>query len=198
MNSRSYFNERAHEWDTYMPSEERARLDALVDAFGLAKGAKVLDVGAGTGIMIPYISARIGESGKVVAVDCAEKMMIRAARKYPGGQYGYCAADIHAMPLREAWFDTVLCFNCFPHFDDKMQALVIMKSLLVPGGEVIVAHSASREYINALHNEIDDVVKDDRIPARANMRQLFEHAGLERISIHEGTDRYCARGRKTG
>ena len=51
---KDYFNERAKNWDEYINHDPK-KLDEIMTAFNLEKGMKILDVGSGTGIMIPYI-----------------------------------------------------------------------------------------------------------------------------------------------
>lgn len=194
MNQRAYFNEKAFEWDTYMPAAQQARLAPLVDRFGLQPGMHVIDLGAGTGVMVPYLHCRIGPHGHITVIDCAERMLSVAQRKYPVTGCLYCAADAHALPLRTRQYHAAVCFNCFPHFADKVSVLRAIGRILRPGARAIVAHSASREDINALHNDVGDVVKHDRIPPRDAMYALFSQAGYTHITIDEGPETYLAWG----
>ncbi len=197
MRGRAYFNGKAHEWDTYMPAEEVERVGTILRTLPLAPGGAVLDVGCGTGVIVPFLRERVGEQGRVVAIDYAERMVMRARAKLPS-EPAFIAADIHAAPLVDSLFDAVVCFNCFPHFQDKPQAFAEMTRVLKPAGVLIVCHSQSREGINALHNEVGGVVKQDRIPEEQVMRELFAGARLRDTTIENGARSYVAVGWKTG
>jgi ubiquinone/menaquinone biosynthesis C-methylase UbiE len=47
------------------------RLPQLVSLFQLQKGGKILDVGAGTGGIVPYLLEAIGPQGAIWAIDFA-------------------------------------------------------------------------------------------------------------------------------
>lgn len=51
------------------------------DELRLAAGETVLDLCCGSGLMIPYLRERVGEAGRVVAVDRSRKMLEVVGRK---------------------------------------------------------------------------------------------------------------------
>ena len=73
---RTYFNKLAETWDkTYCTDELLTFLEDFVPKFGLKLGERVLDVGTGTGILIPFLLKAVGSSGFITAVDFAENMV---------------------------------------------------------------------------------------------------------------------------
>src|SRR5215475_3374812 len=56
----------------------------LVERLGLKEGARVLDVGCGTGRLAQWIAERVGTKGAVVGIDPLEER-IRIARSRGGG-----------------------------------------------------------------------------------------------------------------
>ncbi|MGH3499391.1 MAG: class I SAM-dependent methyltransferase, partial [Nocardioidaceae bacterium] len=57
-----------------------------IAALGLKAGDRVLDMGCGTGLSFPLLSAAVGEPGQVVGVDASPQMVERAdARVRRGG-----------------------------------------------------------------------------------------------------------------
>lgn len=195
MNERHYFNSKAGQWDSLMPADERARVEGLIAALGLQRNSRVLDVGCGTGIIIPALRRQVGAYGHVVAIDIAEQMLVRAHEKLPS-ERECVAADVHALPFTNQSFDAVVCFNCFPHFHDKPRAFLQMQQLLRQGGALYICHSRSREGINALHSGLSGVVQKDRIPPDAAMRELFANAGFQDIDICNAAESYRAQGYK--
>ena len=79
--SRRYFNDKAFSWDETPRGNDPQRLQALSDLLHLCPNDKVLDVGSGTGVFIPYILGKIQGKGLVVCVDFALNMLEISAKK---------------------------------------------------------------------------------------------------------------------
>ncbi|MEJ5348356.1 MAG: class I SAM-dependent methyltransferase [Desulfosoma sp.] len=173
-----FFEARARTWEeSCYPPEVRRRLEGLLPEFGLRLGEKVLDVGTGPGILIPYILERIGPTGFIVAFDLARAMTLEAAKKCQAVTAHVLQADVHAIPCRSAVFDRVLCFAAFPHFDDPSRALSEMARVLKPGGDLIIAHLLSRLEL-ARHHASHDDVRRDVLPDAPTMARLLMDAGF--------------------
>ena len=78
----AYFDERADSWDESGCSGESRVQGAVLSLVDLKPGDSVLDLGCGTGVMIPFYLA--AQAGKIVAVDVSEKMVERAREKFGG------------------------------------------------------------------------------------------------------------------
>ncbi|MGI9862480.1 methyltransferase domain-containing protein [Moorella naiadis] len=193
---REYFNSKAAIWDSLATPEERAKLETIVKGLHLAPGGTILDVGCGTGILIPYLLAAIGPAGRVVALDIAETMLKQAKNKGFPDNVEFICADVMAIPFPAATFDEVICNSAFPHFPRKLEALKEMARVTKPGGRVIICHPAARETINHLHCSIGGVVAGDQIPHRTEMVALLVVAGLANIEVDGGADHYLALGVK--
>ena len=76
----AYFNKRAGKWDENGCSGESRVQGAVLSLVDLKPGDSVLDLGCGTGVMIPFYLA--AQAGKIVAVDVSEKMVERAKEKF--------------------------------------------------------------------------------------------------------------------
>ena len=82
-NRKTFFNETAKDWDKLSPEKSVTEfLKTVVQEFNIKNGQNVLDIGTGTGVLIPTLVKAVGPSGYVVAVDFAEKMVERAKSKY--------------------------------------------------------------------------------------------------------------------
>jgi ubiquinone/menaquinone biosynthesis C-methylase UbiE len=67
------YDEDTGQFDGY---RERA-----VSALGLRRGDTVLDVGCGTGMCFPWIQARIGPSGRLIALEPSREMLDKAMKR---------------------------------------------------------------------------------------------------------------------
>jgi len=195
---RDFFDARASDWEaSCYPEEVRGRLLELLPCFDLTPGARVLDVGTGPGVLIPYLRRAVGPAGRVVAFDLSLPMARKAREKPLSPRDLVLQADGHRLPFRAAVFDRVICFAAFPHFDDPALALAEMARVLRPGGRLVIAHLLSREEL-ARHHGGHEAVADDILPPPALMGELFARAGLEPPSIEDRPGRYLASALKRG
>lgn len=174
---RRYFNERAAGWDQLIQEHTLQRLKGIIQGLNIQPGSAVLDVGTGTGVLIPFLQGVLGNSGRIVALDLAEAMLKRAKIKYGEKQVQYVRGDIAAAPFAGDYFDEVICNSCFPHFQNKEAAVQEMLRILRPGGRAVVCHTMSREQLDSMHKALDSVVYADRLPDNAAMHFLFNGAG---------------------
>ncbi|MCS5696783.1 class I SAM-dependent methyltransferase [Desulfofundulus thermocisternus] len=119
---RDYFNQKAPIWDNLSTGETLEGLKKIIDELAIRPGSFILDVGTGTGVLLPFLVEAAGPEGKVVALDIAEEMLARARAKNPGN-VEFVLADISCTPFQEDTFDEIICNSCFPHVTDKPRAL---------------------------------------------------------------------------
>lgn len=189
--TRDYFNQMAEKWDKLAAEKDTVKLEDLARSLNIEPGDTVLDVGAGTGIFLPYILKKIGKSGRLVALDFAAEMLKRAQAKGFKGNIEYLNADITSVPLPDAVFDAAVCYASFPHFKDKAKALGEINRLLKKDGWLFICHTSSRAKINERHRR-RAVLANDIIPENDEMRGMLSSAGFEDISILETDGSYLA------
>jgi SAM-dependent methyltransferase len=107
----------------------------LVERLGLEQGARVLDIGCGTGRLARWIAERVGPKGSVVGIDpLQERVEIARSRggaeRFEVGQ----AEDLSA--FEEASFDAVCMSAVFHWVTDKAKALAEIRRVLRPGGRL--------------------------------------------------------------
>jgi demethylmenaquinone methyltransferase/2-methoxy-6-polyprenyl-1,4-benzoquinol methylase len=188
ISSRQFFFDRvARSWEEEhheVEGECDQVLQALVNRFDLRPGQVVLDAGCGTGRLLPLILRKIGPGGELVAVDFSEKMLDIARKKYRAPNLIFYRADISQFksPGR---FDRIICLCLLPHLPDKLLALRTFRANLKPGGQLIIAHTASREEVNAYHARLPEPVCHDQLPDSREMTELLAAARLRLIELEE-------------
>lgn len=197
MQKKAYFNEKAAQWDSIIQDEVVLRLKNMVAELALPQGSKVLDLGTGTGVLIPMLIEAVDSEGAVVAVDFAPQMLAEARKKYQWPNLEILEGAAEDIPLLDKAVDEVVCNSAFPHFDDLWQAAREMKRVLKSGGRVTVMHPHSREHINNLHTSLGGAVKNCMIPEADVMYSIFSEAGFENITIEDLPQRYILIGRKS-
>ena len=170
-------------------------MQELIDALGVAPGERVLDVGTGPGVLIPYLRALVGSLGQVCAFDLSSEMVKIAFRKRHSSGDGILRADVHHIPVRSDAVDRVVCFAAFPHFSDPGQAVREMARVLRPRGTLIIAHLLSREELAAHHAGHASVARDV-LPQDRKMATFFTEAGLSPPEITDVPGRYLAKASK--
>jgi len=178
LSDRDYFNNRAKDWDITCVHDHE-KIDYIIQLIDIKPSDIILDVGTGTGVLIPHILKRFDQMGHVFGIDVSEKMLEVAKSKYHGDQITYYHNDVFEI-THENTFDIIICYSMFPHFKDrKLEAIEHMSKLLKKNGKLCIAHSQSRDDINQLHLKIGEEVKNDRLPEMSILKEEFEKCGLQ-------------------
>ncbi|MBP7527849.1 MAG: class I SAM-dependent methyltransferase [Syntrophorhabdaceae bacterium] len=195
---KDFFNKHAEDWcDTWYKDNATGCYDKhakdfqrLFSLLPLKAGDRVLDVGCGTGVLVPFILEGITASGVLYELDFADRMIEvnRSLHQAPNARF--IVADAENAPLDDASCDVIICFSCFPHFHDMEKALLMLSRILKPHGLFAVSHFDSSEAINR-HHESCHAVAHDHLPDETTMRAFFQKACL---TIHKFIDEpgfYC-------
>lgn len=197
LSHKEFFNNLAFEWDNKV-KHDPLKLREIVNLVNFSEGAAVLDVGCGTGVLVPYIIEKIGKSGRIMGLDIAEKMIQRAREKFSGKDFpnvNFVVGDIMDYNFSDS-FDFIICYSSFPHFPDKEQSIKKMASLLKPKGKLIICHSESREKINSLHRSLDKPVSSDILPTGQEVSDYMLSAGLKVEIVIDDDKKYVIIGVK--
>ena len=124
--------------------EELARLKLLeavcdpwtfrhLDGIGIRQGWRCLEVGAGAGSVVRWLSDRLGVAGRVVAADLDPRFLgdLRA----PNVEVRRC--DITQDDIEPASYDLVHCRALLAHMNDPADVLRRMVAALRPGGWLV-------------------------------------------------------------
>ena len=172
----AYFDRRAPYWDRENQADP-AVIRVILDNAQIGPGQDVLDVACGTGVLFPFYLERKVRS--LTAIDLSPAMVKIAGEK---------AAEAPNVTLVcgdvETWqpdkkFDCIVVYNAFPHFPYPKRLLKILAGLLKEGGRLTVAHGASREAINAMHEEQAAAVSQELMEAQKLMRLFDAHYDVE-------------------
>ncbi len=202
---KEFFNERAEGWlDAWYKDPATGRddkhgkdFDRLFSLVPLKAGDRVLDAGCGSGVLVPFILERITETGILLELDYAEKMIETNRRLHEGGNIRFIVSEVENAPLADASCDAAICFSCFPHFHDKARALAALSRILKPRGLFVVSHFDSAEGINRHHGSCHAVMHD-RLPDEPAMRSLFREEGLAIDAFIDEPGFYCVIASKAG
>ncbi|HYR95149.1 MAG TPA: methyltransferase domain-containing protein, partial [Candidatus Binatus sp.] len=135
-------------------------------------GRRILEVGSGTGVMTRYLSTR----ERVVATDLDPEyldLLRRTFADHPNVEVrALDLATIGENGLPRAAFDTVVCANVLEHVEDDGKALTDLRTLLGPGGRVVLIVPA----LHALYGTIDRAIGHHRRYTRAEIAAKLAEA----------------------
>jgi len=190
----AFFDRLAPHWDQDGPGQEEivGRLAALNGRLGLRPGLDVLELGCGTGQITGWLAETV-RPGRVVAADFSPGMLAQARAR--GVDAEFRRLDICADAVASDSFDVVLCLHAFPHFRDPLRALANIRSLLKPGGRLIVLHLAGSAQINAFHSALEHPVCLDLLPATNAWPEMLAVAELELLSLTDEADLFLLTAR---
>jgi ubiquinone/menaquinone biosynthesis C-methylase UbiE len=197
MQLQEYFDQLAPTWDSELTPERLKCLGNIVKELGIRPGYHVLDIGSGTGVLLPFLIAELGDEGKIVALDFSAEMLDQAQAKNFPPIVGFAQADVLAIPLADSSVDLAICNSAFPHFDDKVKALKEIARVLKNNGRLVICHTTSRETLNHLHQSIGGIVANDLLPDEFQLRGLIKQAGLKITYFEDSPERYLVIAEKS-
>src|SRR5215210_1803016 len=168
--------------------------ELLLDAAHVRDGARVIDVGCGTGALCAAAAAR---GARPTGVDLAEGMLAAARRAHPALEF--VAGDAEALPCGDGGFDAALGAFVVNHVPHPERAAAELRRVLAPGGRVALAMWGPPERVPFLGlfdaaMRAAGVRAADALPpgpaafrfADADeLRKVLEATGFERVEVRE-------------
>lgn len=167
------------------------------DLLDLDTGARVLDVGCGTGEDVVAVADRVGESGEVVGVDASEEMVATARERHAAEERtSFRVADAEALPFDDGAFDAARADRVLQHLEHPERALSELRRVTRPDGRVAVVDSDWGTLTVDATAEVADLT--DRLSAPTwgcarngrvgrRLRRLAVAAGLSGVDVEAAT-----------
>jgi SAM-dependent methyltransferase len=174
------FDARAARYEELRPVDENwwQVFDELVRIGGL-NGARVLEVGCGTGRLSAALAER--EHARVWALDVSEAMVERA--KANGVHAKVARAE--TLPFKESWFDAVV-MRMVIHLIDRPRAFAQAARVLAPGGRLAIATEDPASFDDVWFARFFPSVPEierGRFPSAGALRAELEAAGFASAEI---------------
>jgi len=140
---RDYWNSpSATKWVTLedeLSATHRNVTRALIEAAEIAPGARVLDIGCGTGASSRAAALAAGPEGHVSAVDISEELLERAGHHgahLDGARIEFLLADAQAHGFQAGCYDAVISQIGIMFFEDPVAGLANLLAATRPGGQI--------------------------------------------------------------
>ncbi|MCA9577882.1 MAG: methyltransferase domain-containing protein [Polyangiales bacterium] len=116
----------------------------LVAHMDIAPGMRVADVGTGTGYLLRYLSAAVGPSGRVVAIDVERAMVDWVAER--ARTSGWTNVEPLLAPptgpgVPDGSLDRAVMVNVYHHIEHREHYARNLLRALVPGGSVLIVET---------------------------------------------------------
>lgn len=111
--------------------------DDLAQRLRVPRGARILEVAAGTGVVTRRLAAALPPDVAIVATDLNQPMLDQAASIGTSRPVQWQQADALHLPFEAGQFDAVVCQFGAMFFPDKRQAYAEAHRVLKPGGVLL-------------------------------------------------------------
>jgi SAM-dependent methyltransferase len=132
------------EWVESFEGESRgvyAQRHAIVAALGLAPGDRIADIGAGTGFFSFLFSPKVGDEGRVYAVEIAPRFLelLRArARELELANLRVVEGTDRSVELPTESIDVAFICDVYHHFEYPFDSLASLHRAIRPGGSLVL------------------------------------------------------------
>lgn len=184
-----FFDKLAPEWDANEILSTPDRVRNILKKLPIRRGMNVLDLGTGTGVLVPYLSEMVGTDGKVVAVDLSEGMLAEAKRKYGDlGNVEFLKLDFEEEQL-PGEYDVVMMYSVYPHLHYPEATFEwLFKMNIKPGGMIVVAFPCDEKFINDIHHERKS--ESDHLPPASILAERISLWGFKATVLAADTEEY--------
>ncbi len=177
----------------------RTLTNALLEMAPLSPGARVLDVGCGTGASTSVLAGAAGPGGRVVGVDISLGMLKKAHTRVP--EVVFVQADACRLDaVFRGPFDAVVYNAVLFMLPDARGSLAGAAALLDPGGVLLASHLEG-VYRASDRTAVPELLASRGLPAGRHavagwdlalgcMKDLFERVETRRIELHMDPDRF--------
>lgn len=161
--------------DGYQGSDVARRRLANLRALSPRLRDRVVDIGAGTGLLTLDIARAVGERGQVIAVDpSADMRAAGSARCADRKNVQVLEGTADSLPVDDGAVDGAVSLQVFEYLDDIPAALAESRRVLRPGGRLVIGdihwdshvwHADDRERMDRILGIWNRHVVETRVPA---------------------------------
>lgn len=153
--------------------------DWIMSHYVIAPGAKVLELGCGTGSMWKNNLHLLTGGAQLTLTDFSEGMLEAAKRNVISGRVTFQQVDIQDIPYPDASFDVVIANMMLYHVPDLHRGLSEVRRVLKPGGEFYCATYG----IHGIREYITDLLKDRNVTGQIGTTFTLQN-GAQSLSRH--------------
>ena len=176
MDYTQFLDSNSINWD-YTKIMDICKISYILDRFSIEENDTILDVGTGTGMLIPFVRQH-NPKGNIKGVDKSIHMINIAKEKFKNVQnVEFQLADVESDDIKGTC-DKIILFSVFPLLNNKIATIKkLIENNLSDGGKLLIAHPESRKSLNS-HIGTRASVYAPKLLDIYQQRNLFRKAGL--------------------
>ncbi|MDE6754740.1 MAG: methyltransferase domain-containing protein [Muribaculaceae bacterium] len=184
-----FFDALAPDWDANEVKSTPERIKSILNKLPLNKDQNVLDLGTGTGVLIPYLSEIVGLKGHVTGIDLSEGMLSLAKSKF-----GYLKnVEFLKLDFEEevipGMYDVVMLYSVYPHLHSpEMTIEWLFKFNINPDGCIVIAFPSDEKFINNIHHERKS--ESDHLPSPEVLADMIQSWGYKTNVLASSEEEY--------
>lgn len=163
-----------------------ARLRSVIEALDIPRGARVLEVGAGTGTSFPAYPRHCD----VVGIDLAPDMLSRAQDKILDNDWNHIRVlEMNALDLKfpDNSFDYVMAFHVVTVVPNPVRLISEAKRVCKPEGKIVVVNhfTSTSPILGFLTEALDPVTRYLGWSTKLKMKPFIEEAQLNVDEVYK-------------
>ncbi|HUF42678.1 MAG TPA: methyltransferase domain-containing protein [Verrucomicrobiae bacterium] len=136
------------------------RLERVIEDLNIPRGAKVLEVGAGTGTSFPAYPNHC----EITGIDLAPDMLARARKKIEENSWSHLKVmEMNALALEfpDNTFDYVMAFHVVTVVPDPVRMIAEAQRVCKPGGKIVIVNhfTSDRRILGTITQAFDPVTR---------------------------------------
>jgi SAM-dependent methyltransferase len=170
----AYFGRNVEIFEPPLPEGVPERLERIVRCAGITASDAVLDVGTGTGVLIPLIQNH--SPSRIYADDLSDAMLDFVQAHYPS--VITLRGDVADLALPDESIGVAFINACYSNLIDKHAAFTNLRRMLRPGGRLLISHPLGRSFVQVLKANVPFPL-DDFPPDERDAAELFALYGFQ-------------------
>lgn len=190
MDEKEFFDKLAPTWDSNEVLSTPQRVSEILEHANIQPGESVLDLGTGTGVLIPQLAKLVGPTGTIMAVDYSQGMLDIAIGKYSEvtPRPTFLNLDFETETINGV-FDHILLYCVYPHLHTPVDTLKWLRAVnLTENGIITIAFPTDENFINNIHRQKHS--ESDCLPPAHSLANTFRLYGLDAVVAKTDKDSY--------
>ena len=163
-----------------------SRLRSVIESLRIPRGARVLEVGAGTGTSFPAYPGHC----EVIGVDLAPDMLARAQDKILENGWNHIEVmEMNALDLKfpDNSFDYVMAFHVVTVVPDPIRMIQEAKRVCKPGGKIVIVNhfTSTSPLFGFLTEAVDPVTRRLGWSTKLYLKPFIDEAQLRIDTIYK-------------
>ena len=185
---KKFFDEIASTWDSMEIHSLPPKIISILGRMDLTKGMDILDLGTGTGVLLPYLLEMTGKEGSVTGIDASDGMLDEARKKLGtlNSNLQLVLQDFEETGV-SGKYDRILLYCVYPHLSTPIATLRrLVNDNLKDGGKLFIAFPTKEDFINSIHRE--KKIESGLLPSSGDLTEGLKSDGFNARDLSEASD----------